>query len=177
MSKHGLEGVSVVWWFILIFTICRVYAWVFEFNLKGILEHVKTWLGRRFCCLVIYANLHNLPCICVKMAPTRTFFFIFLWLWELKAKKGSLEHVKTWFGRCFCCLVMYANSARFGKFFLLLIYTICRVYASKWLFWKFYEYFLDFLANVGTRGLRISRNMVWKMLLLFWWFKIYAYLC
>jgi hypothetical protein len=29
--------------------------------------------------------------------------------------------------------------------------TICRVYASKWLFRYFYEYFLDFLANVGTR--------------------------
>ena len=37
-----------------------------------------------------------------------------------------------------------------------LIVTICRVYASKLFFRKFYEYFLFFLANVGTRGLRIS---------------------
>ena len=26
MTKHGLEGVSVVWWFMLLFTICRVYV-------------------------------------------------------------------------------------------------------------------------------------------------------
>ena len=41
------------------------------------------------------------------------------------------------------------------KFFLGgLIVIICRVYASKWFFRKFYGYFLFFLANVGTRGLR-----------------------
>ena len=30
------------------------------------------WKG--FCCFVIYANLHNLPCTCIKMAPMGTFF-------------------------------------------------------------------------------------------------------
>ena len=65
MSKHGLEGVSVVWWFTLIFTICHVYAskWLrrelFSFFLW--LEHGKTFFGRCFCCLVIYANLHKMP--------------------------------------------------------------------------------------------------------------------
>ena len=62
---------------------------------KVSLEHVKTWFGRRFCCLVIYTNLHNLPCICVSLG--------------IKVKKGILEHVKTWLGRRFCCLVIYAN--------------------------------------------------------------------
>ena len=65
----------------LLFTICRVYAskWLrpvllFHFLLivgikgeKGSLAHDKTWFGRRFCCLVIYANLHNLPFICVSL--------------------------------------------------------------------------------------------------------------
>ena len=59
-------------------------------------------------CLVIYANLHNLPCICVKMAPTGI-FFQFLVILILKVKKGSLAHDKTWFGRRFCCLVIYAT--------------------------------------------------------------------
>ena len=86
-----------------------LFFWVLELKLKkGSLEHVKTWLGRRFCCLVIYANLHNLPCICVKMAPTGTFFH-FLVIVGIKGEKGSLAHDKTLFGRRFCCLVIYAN--------------------------------------------------------------------
>ena len=62
----------------LIFTICRVYAskWLrrvlfFHFLVifrikgkKGSLAHDKTLFGRRFCCLVIYATLHNFLCIC-----------------------------------------------------------------------------------------------------------------
>ena len=31
------------------------------------LAHDKTWFGRRLCCLVIYTNPHNLPCICVSL--------------------------------------------------------------------------------------------------------------
>ena len=50
----------------------------------------------------------------------------------------------------------FSVAQYFIIFFFWLIVTICRVYASKWLFRKFYEYFLDFLLNVGTRGLRIS---------------------
>ena len=43
-------------------------------------------------------------------------------------KKGILEHVKTWFGRRFSCLVMYANSARFGKIFLVAnLYNLPRI--------------------------------------------------
>ena len=46
------------------------------------------WKG--FFCLVIYANLHNLPCICVKMAPTGTFFH-FLVIVEIKGEKKKLS--------------------------------------------------------------------------------------
>ena len=104
MTKHGLEGVSVVWCFMLIFTICRAYAskWLrrvlfFHFFLvagikveKRSLEHGKTWLGRRFCCLVIYATLHNLPCICIIMAPAGT-FFTFLLVAGNKGEKRKLS--------------------------------------------------------------------------------------
>ena len=72
---------------------------------KGSLAHDKTWFGRRLCCLVLYATLHNLPCICIKMDPTET-VSLFLWVLELKLKKRSLEHGKTWLGRRFCCLVI-----------------------------------------------------------------------
>ena len=63
--QNMLQNVSVVWWFMLIFTICNVYAskWLrrvpFSFFLW--LEHGKTWFGRCFCCLVIYANLRKMP--------------------------------------------------------------------------------------------------------------------
>ena len=107
MSKHGLEGVCVVWWFMLIFTICRVYAskWLrrvlfftflglFELKVKkGSLAHDKTWFGRRLCCLVLDANLHNLPCICIKIAPTET-VSLFLWVLELKMKKEAWNMAK-----------------------------------------------------------------------------------
>jgi hypothetical protein len=54
-----------------------LFLWLLELKVKkGSLAHVKTWFRRRFCCLVIYANLHNLPCICIKMAPTGTFFLL-----------------------------------------------------------------------------------------------------
>ena len=121
MAKHDLEGISVVWWFMLILTICRVCIKMaptgtfFHFLVikgikgeKGSLIHHKTLFGIRFCCLVIYANLHNLPCICIKMVPTKT-ISLFFWVLELKLKKGSLVYGKTWLGRRFCCLVMYAN--------------------------------------------------------------------
>ena len=58
--------------------------------------------------MLILSNLHNLPCICIKMAPTGTFFH-FLVIVGVKGEKGSLAHVKTWLGKRFCCLVIYAN--------------------------------------------------------------------
>ena len=67
------------------------------------------WKG--FCCLVIYANLHNLPCTCIKMAPMGTFFH-FLVIVGIKGEKRTLSrlaHDITWFGRRFCCWVIYAN--------------------------------------------------------------------
>ena len=56
---------------------------------KGSLVHDKTLFGRRFCCLVIYATLHNLPCICIKMAPMDTFFHFLVSL-GIKVEKKKL---------------------------------------------------------------------------------------
>ena len=90
---------------------------------KGSLAHGKTWFGRRFCCLVIYANLHRLPCICIKMVPTGI-FSTFLLTVGITVEKGSFEHGKTWF---------------------------------KW----FRRVFVTFLV------IRTSQNMVWRVFLLF----------
>ena len=95
---------------------------------KGSLAHGKTWFGRRFCCVVIYANLHSLLCICIKMAPTGT-FFTFLVIAGLKGEKESLEHGKTWLGKLFCRLLIYSNlqnlpcngKARFERCFCCLV--------------------------------------------------------
>ena len=46
------------------------------------------WKG--LCCLVIYANLHNLPCICIKMAPTGTCFH-YLVIVGIKGEKRKLS--------------------------------------------------------------------------------------
>ena len=54
------------------------------------------------------ANLHNLPCICIKMVPAGT-FFTFLVIAGLKGEEESLEHGKTWFGKPFCRLVVYSK--------------------------------------------------------------------
>ena len=57
---------------------------------KGSLAHDKALFGRRFCCLVIYATLHNLPCICIIMAPAGT-FFTFLLVAGNKGEKRKLS--------------------------------------------------------------------------------------
>ena len=85
-----------------------LFLCLLELNLnKGSFEHGKAWFGRRFYCLV-NVNLHNLPCTCIKMALTDS-FFTFLVVVGIRGEKGSFEHGKTWFGRRFCCLVIYAN--------------------------------------------------------------------
>ena len=173
MSKHGLEileGVSVVWWFTLLFTICRLYAsqwlrrvlfslffWLLEIKLKkGSLEHGITWFGRRFCCFVIYANLHILPCICIQNGSDGYFFFTFLWLLELKVKNGSLAHDKTLFGRRFCCLLIYATLHNLP--------CICIIMAPAGTFFTL----LLVAGNKGEkRKLSTCQNMVWKAFLLF----------
>ena len=58
---------------------------------KGSLAHDKTLFGRRFCCLVIYATLHNLPCICIIMAPAGTFFTLLL----VAGNKGEKRKLST----------------------------------------------------------------------------------
>ena len=59
---------------------------------KGSLAHLKTWFGifgRHLCCLVHYANLHNLPCICITMAPAGTFFHFSSSCWKYSWKKEA----------------------------------------------------------------------------------------
>ena len=170
MTKHGLEGLSAVFWFLQIFTTCPAYAstaptgtfspfvlWLVELKLrKGSLEHGKTWFGRRFCCLVISAHLHNLPCLCIKMSTTGT-YFTFLVIVEIKnLKKGSLEHGKTWFGRRVSCLVISASLqnlpctciklAPTGTFVTFLVIVEIKIWKGK---------------------LRTWQKMVWKAFLLF----------
>ena len=61
---------------------------------KGSLAHDKTLfghVGRCFCCLVIYATLHNLPCICIIMAPAGTFFTLLL----VAGNKGEKRKLST----------------------------------------------------------------------------------
>ena len=49
------------------------------------------------------------------------YFFTFLGIAGHKGEKESLEHGKTWFGKPFCRLFFFLN------------FTVCRIYASKWL--------------------------------------------
>ena len=50
---------------------------------KESLEHGKTWFGKLFCRLLIYSNLQSLPCICIKIVPTGTFFtFLVIRTWQ-----------------------------------------------------------------------------------------------
>ena len=45
---------------------------------------LRTCQNMGFCCLVIYANLHNLSCICIIMAPAGTFFTFLLVAGDIK---------------------------------------------------------------------------------------------
>ena len=56
---------------------------------QGNLEHGQTLFGRRVCCFVISANLHNLPRIGIKMTKMaqRVLFSLFLGLLGLKVKR------------------------------------------------------------------------------------------
>ena len=66
MSKHGLEGVSVVWWFMLIFTICRVYVYVIlelngmsdgNFFPTGIFLVIRTWQNMFWKVFLLFGDL------------------------------------------------------------------------------------------------------------------------
>ena len=123
MSKHGLEGVSVVWWFLL-----------------------------------ILSNLHNLPCICIKMAPTGTFFTFLL----VAGNNGEKKKLST-------CQNMFW---KFWKAFLL-FGDLC--YSSQFAVYMHHNgsggYFFTFLLVAGNtvekRKLRTWHNMIWKAFLLF----------
>ena len=113
MSKHGLEGVSVVWWFML-----------------------------------ILSNLHNLPCICIKMAPTGTFFTFLL----VAGNKGEKKKLST-------CQNMFW---KFWKAFLL--FGDLR-YSSQF---AVYMHHCLVAGNTVEKGkLRTWHNMIWKAFLLF----------
>jgi len=60
---------------------------------KGSLANDKTWFGRRLCCLVLDANLHNLPCICIKIYQNGSdgYFFHFLVIVGFKGEKRKLS--------------------------------------------------------------------------------------
>ena len=91
---QNLEGVSVVWWFMLIVTLVPLFGHHFLVNLscdfwdysskEGSLEHGKTWLGRRFCCLVI----HACP-ICASKWLWWCYFSPFLWMLDFKLGKST----------------------------------------------------------------------------------------
>ena len=70
MAKHGLEGVSVVWWFML-----------------------------------ILSNLHNLPCICIKMSPTGTFFTFFL----VAGNKVEKRKLGTWHNMAWQAFLLFGD--------------------------------------------------------------------
>ena len=133
MANDCLEGVSVVWWFMLIFTffscLCifsfKLLLWLLELQFKrrkfGTLQNMawKTFLLFGYSCL---------PYMCIKMA-LMVLFFTFLVNVGFQVGKKHLEHGKPCFGRCFCCLVIHLNL------------HACPVCASK----SYHRVFVSFL--------------------------------
>ena len=111
---------------------------------EGSLEHGKTWLGRRFCCLVIHA------CPICASKWLRRCFFIFFANVGFQVGKTHLGHGKPCFGRCFCCLVIYLNLHG------------CPVCASK----SFQRVFVSFLMWLEHGNTWFGRRS--------WCFVIYA---
>ena len=111
------------------------------------------WKG--FCSFVIYANLHNLPCICVKMAPTGTFFHFLV----IVGFEGENRTLSTWQS------IVWKAFLLFGDF----------CYSSQFAVYMHHNgsggYFFTFLLVVGNtvqkRKLRTWHNMIWKAFLLF----------
>ena len=68
---------------------------------EGSLVHGKTWLGRRFCRLVIYANLHIFPYVCA------SFFKLLLWLLELQFKRRKFG---TWQNMAWKTFLLFGYS-------------------------------------------------------------------
>ena len=58
--------------------------------------------------MLILSNLHNLPCICIKMAPTGTFVH-FLVIVGVKVEKRKLSTCQNMIWKAFLLLVIYAN--------------------------------------------------------------------
>ena len=67
----------------------------------------------------------------------------------------------------FSAAFIYSNGPKLRIWVLETQHNLPRI-CIEMAFSVFLRVLFGFLANVGTRGLRISRNMVWKMLLLFW---------
>ena len=98
---------------------------------KGSLAHDKTLFGRHFCCLVIYATLHSLPCVCIIMAPAGTFFTSLL----VAGNKIEKRKLRTWQSIVWKAFLLFGDMRY-------IIFTICRAYASKWLRRVFFSLFL-----------------------------------
>ena len=61
---------------------------------KGSLAHDKTLFGRRFCCLVIYGNLHNSPWIHQNGSDGNRFtFLVSLGIKVEKKKLGTWQNM------------------------------------------------------------------------------------
>ena len=133
------------------FTICRVYAskWLrrvlfFHFFLvAGIkvenskLRTCQNMVWKGFCCLVIYANLHNLPCIFLELDDGKNYRkALYLMVKTMVSCKFSLKPIQ-WY--------MHQNGSD-GYFFHFLV--IVGIKGEK-------------------RKLSTWQNMVWKAFLLF----------
>ena len=56
------------------------------------LRTCQNMVWKHLCCLVLFANLHNLPCICITMAPAGTFFTFLLVAGNIVEKRK----LRTW---------------------------------------------------------------------------------
>ena len=172
MAKHGLEGVSVVWWFLLILSnlhnlpcICIKKSptgtfFTFLLVAGNTVEKRKlgTWhnmIWKAFLLFGNYANLLLLPCICIKMAPTGTFFTLLLVAGN-KVETRKLRTCQNMAWKGFCCLVIYATLHNLP--------CICIIMAPAG---TFFTFLLVAGNKVEKRKLRTWHNMIWKAFLLF----------
>ena len=75
----------------------------------------KTWFGRPFCCLLIFANLHNLPCICINSSDGY-FFPIFLVIGGIKVEKRKLRTWQNMVWKAFLLFGDFCSSSQFALF-------------------------------------------------------------
>ena len=59
--------------------------------------------------MLILSNLHKLPCICIKMAPTGTFLSRFFLVAGIKIENSKLRTCQNMAWKGFCCLLILSN--------------------------------------------------------------------